>query len=95
MKPIKVTLKKPITAHGEDVKELTLNEPTLGALDGVDLEISSEGRVKINLGDIAKIVANMADIPPSSAAQISIFDLREIAPAVMDFLGGFLATGES
>jgi hypothetical protein len=93
MKPIKAPLKTPIEAHGEKVSELTLNEPDLGGLDGVDLTVSMEGTIKINLGDLHKIIASMAGIPPSAAKKIKISDLKNIAPAVMDFLGEFLPTG--
>lgn len=92
MDPVKVTLKRPIEAHGETIKELTLDEPDCGGLDGVEITVT-EGGVKLNLGDMHKVIASMADIPPSSARKIKVSDLAKIIPVVMDFLPEFLRTG--
>lgn len=89
----KIKLSKPIKAHGETVNELTFEAPTLGAIDGIHLKVSGGGSVEFNLGDLAKIISNMANIPPSSAAQISLVDLAGLAEVVQGFLGDFLQTG--
>jgi hypothetical protein len=91
----KVLLKHAIVAHGESVKELNLDEPDLGVLDDIHIEVSGEGKIKLNLGDLHKLVANMADIPPSAAKKIKVSDMAEIAKAVMGFLSEFLPTGET
>ena len=84
--PVTVTLSRPVEAHGEQVTTLTLAEPTLGVLDGVHLDVGLDGRVRLDLGDIHRLVAGMAGIPPSSARQIGIADMAKVARAVMDFL---------
>lgn len=95
MDAVKITLKHPIVAHGETVNELTLGEPTLGVLDDVEITVKGDGSVRLNLGDIAKLVANMADIPPSAAKSIRVSDLSKIGKEVMGFLSEFLPTGGS
>ncbi|WP_339860384.1 phage tail assembly protein [Thalassospira alkalitolerans] len=92
MEPVKIDLKRPIEAHGETLKSLTLDEPDCGGLDGVEITVT-EGGVKLNLGDVHKIIASMAGIPPSAARTIKVSDLAKIIPVVMDFLPEFLRTG--
>lgn len=92
---VKVTLRHPIEAHGQTVKILELKEPTLGVLDDVEISVKGDGSVRLNLGDLHKLVANMADIPPSAAKAIRVSDMGTIGKAVMGFLSEFLPTGES
>ena len=92
---MKVTLKKPIQAHGQEFTELEFGDLTLGALDGIDIEISTSGSVKLDLGCIPKIVANLCEIPPSSAKNIALSDVLSIADQVQEMLGKFLPTGGS
>ena len=84
--PVTVPLSRPIEAHGEQVTQLTLSEPTIGVLDGVHLDVGLDGRVRLDLGDLHRLVAGMAGIPPSSARQIRITDMAPLARAAMDFL---------
>ena len=85
---VTVHLRTPIEAHGETLSELVLSEPTLGVLDGVHIEIGASGGVRLDLGDLHRVVAGMAGIPPSSARHIRMADMAPLARAVMDFLGG-------
>ena len=87
-RPVTIRLRTPIEAHGETVSELTLAEPTLGVLEGVRLEVGASGGVHVDLGDLHRLVAGMAGIPPSVARRIRVTDLAPLAGAVMDFLGG-------
>ncbi len=48
MSTMTIKLSKPIVAHGEELSELTLEEPTLGALDKVHVVADGEGTVKID-----------------------------------------------
>ena len=92
---ISVPLKHPIEAHGKTVDSLDLDEPTLGALDDIEIVVKGDGSVRLNLGDLAKLVSNMSGIPPSSAKQIKVSDVPEIAKAVMGFLPSIRLTGAS
>jgi len=89
----KVTLKHPIEAHGKMISELELGEPDLGCLDDVEIAVNGSGQVKLNLGDIHKIVASMADIPPSSAKKIKLSDCLAMVGEIQGFLQEFLPTG--
>lgn len=90
----RITLKHPIEAHGEKVTELTLKEPTLGVLDDIEVVVNGSGGARLNLGDLHKLVAGMAGIPPSAAKQIRVSDLGPIGAAVMDFLSAVLPAGD-
>lgn len=92
---ITVTLTKPIEANGERVSTLTLRDPELGGLKGVHVLFSHSGEFKFDLGDAHRLIAAMADIPPSSARRISTRDLLEFMPAILDFLGLARSTGRS
>ena len=91
---ITVTLKKPIQAHGETLKKLTLSDPDLGALDGIYIDVGEQG-ARIHLGQLPLLLAAMANIPPSAAKTIKLTDLAVIGPEVFAFLGLSLGTGES
>ena len=88
-------LTKPIRSGGEDVSELTLTEPTLGMLDGVQLRITAEGELNIDLGAIRILLGRMANITPSAAEQITIKDAIGAKDVLADFFGDFLPTGET
>lgn len=90
-----IPLSSPIEANGETLSELTLSEPDLGCLEDVHIKIGGDGDVQLNLGDLHKVVARMANIPPSSAKKIKAGDLPALFGAVSDFLPGLLPTGES
>ena len=90
---MKVTLSTPIQAHGEEVTELDLREPTgedvialgypyliiIGDDDGQAMEI----RPKI----IARYVAKLAGIPPSAINKVTPADFSRLTGAVMGFFG--------
>lgn len=86
MEPTRITLSHPIEAHGETVSEIELREPTLAVLDGVHLVVEQSGAVRIDLGDLHRLIAGMAQIPPSSARQIRLADVGPALDRVMDFL---------
>ena len=90
-----LTLTRPIRVGGEDVSELTLNEPTLGMLDGVALRITAEGELNIDLGAIRVLLGKMAGLPPSSAANITIKDALRAKDVIADFFDDFLPTGQT
>jgi hypothetical protein len=92
---MEVKLKHPIQANGETLSKLDLKSPDLGALDSINIEFDTAGKIKINLGDLVPLVANMAGIPPSSAKKIKLVDLVEIGKAVKGFFEDFLPTGGS
>ncbi|WP_299376026.1 phage tail assembly protein [uncultured Kiloniella sp.] len=90
-----VTLKHPIEAHGETTKTLELQEPTLAVLEDVNLVVNSDGEVKINLGNIPKVISGLANIPLSSARKIHLADMAGVVMACKGFLSAFLPIGET
>lgn len=91
---MKIQLSKPILVHGDEVTELELREPTgedviaLGYPyliiigDGDDVQ-AMELRPKV----IARYVARLAGIPPSSLNKVSPADFSGMTGAVMGFFG--------
>ena len=58
----------------------------MAILDDVELfSVKGDGSIKINFGDLHKIIAGMADIPPSAAKNIALQDLKQLIPMVTDF----------
>jgi len=86
----KIELSKPITAHGETITTLTIQEPTIGALENIHLTITDDGSVKLNLGDLQGFISNVAGIPISSVRQISLKDAPKFMEVAKDFFGDFL-----
>lgn len=86
----KIQLSKSIMAHGETITELTINEPTLGALENVHISVADDGSIKFNLGDLQGLISNVAGIPLSSVRQISLKDAPKLFEVAKDFFGDFL-----
>lgn len=90
---MKVTLSKPIKAHGEEVCELELTEPT--AKDVMELGYpylmvpNDEGDTGIELRPkvAGRYISRLAKIPMSSVEQMAIADLQQLQGTVMGFFG--------
>lgn len=90
---MKVTLSRAITAHGEELTELDLREPTgeevmaIGypylVVIGEDDTQGIELRPKI----VGRYVSKLAGIPPSSLNTLSAGDISKLTAAVMGFFG--------
>lgn len=93
--PIEIALSKPLEAHGETLETLTLKEPVLGNLDGVEIAVSEKHGVRINLGDLHLLVGRLAGIPPRVARKIALTDLKPAVDALTDFFASSLGSGES
>ncbi len=91
MKHGKIILSKAITVNGEEVKELQATEPTLGMLEGAELFVTENGEFKIDLKTLPRLMANVCNIPLSSARQISLQDM----PAIMEFAKDFLPVSQT
>jgi len=90
---ITIPLSTPLDAHGETVTEITLSEIELGDLDGINIVIDDAGALRINLGDLHRLVAAMARIPTSSAARLRLRDALAAKEKIADFFGISLPTG--
>lgn len=90
-----IPLSRPIQAHGETLNELTLSEIELGSLDGINLVVDDSGSLRLNLGDIYRLLSAMANIPPSSAKKILVKDALAARDTIAGFFGVSLPTGAS
>lgn len=90
-----VTLKlsKPITAHGQEVSELTFADPTskdvieLGfpylVVIGADGQAATEFRSQV----VAKYITKLAAIPAGAVQSLAVSDLNACVGVVMGFFG--------
>lgn len=85
----KIKLSKPIQAHGEEVTELEIQEPTTGDLIdlGDPMSISDDSSITFKNDVIAKYISRLAKIPMSSVRELSRSDFTECKTVVAGFLG--------
>ena len=93
--PIELPLSRPIEAHGETLESLTLAEPTLGNLDGIEIAVSDRYGVRLDLGALHLLVGRCAGIPPRAARKIALTDLGPAVDALTDFFAGSPTSGAS
>ena len=89
---MKVKLTKAINAHGEEVAELDLREPTGRDVQDIGFPYlivmtGDEQALQIQVKTVGKYVSKLAGIPPSSVDQLSAGDLSTLTGAVMSFFG--------
>lgn len=88
MSEVTIQLTKPITAHGEEIGEITLREMTPADVIECGYPIAFDGSVVIpQMGPVAKLIARLGGIPPSSVRQMSMPDCNEAMGAILGFLG--------
>lgn len=88
-------LARPVEAHGETVAALTLREPTGKDLRqcGLPYRISMEtGEATIDAPAMAKMIAALAAVPPSTVDRLSAEDWQAAMAAVLGFFGQAPAT---
>lgn len=88
---LKVTLRKPIQANGEEVSELTFREPTGGDIERagnpVIVDVFSGDTVKITFDEkkMVQMMSRLAEIPPSSVRMMHPKDWNSIAWQLVHF----------
>jgi hypothetical protein len=96
-----IQLSKPIQAHGKEVSELQLREPTVEDVMEVGypfLIMMSDGKdtgVDLRPKVIVQYVSRLAGIPMSSAKSISLSDLSKVQTEIMSFFGQEIAAPSS
>lgn len=91
MKTIK--LSQPIKAHGEEVSELELSEPTtkdvmeLGYPYLVVPSDTDETGIELRPKVAGRYISRLAKIPMSSVEQLAIADLQLLQGEIMGFFG--------
>ena len=95
-----IKLSKPITAHGEEISEITLREPTPDDVMQVGspqlLIPSADGEsvgIEIRAKVVGQYIARLGAVPLSSVKTMSMGDFNRAQGVVMGFFGG--ATGEA
>ena len=91
---VMIVLSTPITAHGEEVDQITLRQPTTADLidlgqpmrllpgNGLD-----EAAIEVRMNVVANYVARLAAIPLSSVKALSLSDFGKATQAVLGFFG--------
>lgn len=87
-----LVLARPIKAHGEDVEQITLREPTVKDMIEVGqpfLIIAGDGEtaVRIQNKTVAQYIVRLAQIPMSSVEQMAPADFTKAQAVVMGFFG--------
>lgn len=89
---MKLNLIKPISAHGADMLELELRDPTgkdvqeLG-FPYIVLIHDEDQALQIQVKTVCKYISRLASIPPSSVDQLTAGDMSTLAGAVLSFFG--------
>lgn len=87
-----IKLSKPITAHGEEVTELDLREPTGRDVQDIGFPyliiMSDDGSaIQIQVKTVGKYVSKLASIPPNAVDQLCAADLSTLSGVVLGFFG--------
>ena len=89
-----IVLASPITAHGEEIDQISLRPPTTADLidlgqpmrllpgNGLD-----EAAIEVRMNVVAHYVARLAAIPLSSVKALSLTDFGKATQAVLGFFG--------
>jgi hypothetical protein len=80
---VTIKLRKPIQAHGKEIDELTLKEPTGGNLRRCGLPFGVGGVVETE--NVAKLISELGSVPPSTVDRLCALDFKEALEVVMHF----------
>src|SRR5262245_53069182 len=87
---IVVILRKPVQAHGDEVKELRFREPNAGDIEicgnPVNLDFA-EGRPKMTFNEkaMSRMMSQLATVPPSTIKQMHTKDWENAAWELASF----------
>ncbi|MGB8364927.1 MAG: phage tail assembly protein [Rhizomicrobium sp.] len=90
---VKITLTKPIEAHGQKVSELELREPNGGDIAecGLPFEMAvgtnGQSTGKVDGAAVLRYISVLANIPPSSAKMLAPRDFMTALGEVLGFFG--------
>lgn len=84
---IKVTLRKPVQVHGDEVSELNLQEPSFEQIQKFGLPVASDpsGNFTVNALVAIKYIPELAGVPPSSVRTLGPYDVNQLCWAVWRF----------
>lgn len=86
---VTVALTRPVQAHGQDVSQLTMREPTGKDIRriGMPMAIGEGGAVTILAEPCARYMVELAAVPPSTIDAMPPADFTSCCMAVMSFFG--------
>lgn len=87
---MKHKLRKPIQAHGEEIEQLDMREPTGADIRelGLPYRINPEdSTIIVDARVVAKYISSLGAIPSSSVDQLSGSDFSALSMAVVGFFG--------
>lgn len=90
MADIVIPLRKAITAHGQEMQELRLREPTTADIRhcGYPMAFDAEGVLYPQGAVIAKYIGRLGNLPAASVDQLDLMDFNEAMQAILPFFGG-------
>lgn len=92
-----IPLSKPITAHGETLHVIELQEPTYDqvAKFGMPFSVGEKGVVKLDSASALAYIPELTGIPLSSARQLALFDIFAISMSIVGFFTASKIPGSS
>ncbi|ATM87003.1 MULTISPECIES: phage tail assembly protein [Yersinia] len=87
---MKLTLTAPITAHGEEVTEIEMRDPTGKDVReiGYPYQLNPDESVKLLSAAVCKYITRLGNIPPNAVDSMSPADLNLAGWAVARFFLG-------
>ena len=89
--PLVITLRKPVTANGEEVNELTFREPTAGDIEMVgnpvvlDFFQGDTPKATFDTKSMTQMMSRLATVPPSTIRQMHPRDWNTAAWSLASF----------
>lgn len=85
---VTIKLAVPVTAHDQELRELTLRRPTVQevrAIKSLPYKLDSNEEVSLDMDVAAKYIAVCAAVPPSTVNQLDLADLNTLSWRVASF----------
>jgi Phage tail assembly chaperone proteins, E, or 41 or 14 len=86
-----VSLDKPIQAHGEELKQIKMREPTVADIEAIGNPVlldvmKGDEQIKFDAGRMTLMISRLATIPTSSVRMMSTRDWNTVAWRLVRFL---------
>jgi len=90
LKDLIIPLRKPVIAHGDEIKELKFREPTAGDIEScgnpVNIDFNTgEPKMTFNTKAMSAMMAQLAAVPPSTIRQLHPRDWNNAAWNLANF----------
>lgn len=95
MPEVTIELKYPIKAEGKELHELVLTRPKAKHFKNIRMTQNAHGGTDLEMKDMLKLIASLANIPPSSVDNIDMVDMEEIGQAIEGMMGKSKKAGKA